>query len=87
MTGGQPARFTPRSPNLNALQNGSFFLLVPRECLNHVVPPGERHLRRLLNEYLAQHYQVLRRSPRALTRPPGTGDGDAFGAVHRGSET
>jgi putative transposase len=47
-----------RSPNLNAYAE-RFVLSIKSECLNHVVPLGERHLRLLVTEFVA-HYLVER---------------------------
>ena len=51
-------RLPPRSPNLNAYAE-RFVLSVKSECLDHIVPLGERHLRRTITEYAA-HYHVER---------------------------
>lgn len=51
-------RLPARSPNLNAFAE-RFVLSVKSECLDRVVPLGERHLRHLLDEYL-EHYHKER---------------------------
>ena len=47
-------RTPPRAPNCNAYAE-RFVRSVKEECLNHVVPIGERHLRRTVHEF-ATHY-------------------------------
>jgi transposase InsO family protein len=47
-----------KSPNLNAYAE-RFVLSIKSECLNHVVPLGERHLRLLVSEFV-EHYHVER---------------------------
>lgn len=47
-------RLPPRSPNLNAYAE-RFIRSIRTECLDHIVPLGERHLRTVLGEYL-EHY-------------------------------
>ena len=51
-------RLPSRSPNLNAFSE-RFVLSVKSECLDRVIPLGERHLRHLLAEYVA-HYHTER---------------------------
>jgi len=52
--GVHPVRLPARSPNLNAYAE-RFVRSIKEECLNRVVPLGERHLRRLMGEYV-EHY-------------------------------
>jgi transposase InsO family protein len=52
--GVQLVRMPPCSPNLNAFAE-RFVRSVRQECLRHVVPLGERHLRHLLAQYV-EHY-------------------------------
>jgi len=47
-------RLPARSPDLNAFAE-RFVLSVKSECLDRVIPLGERHLRHLLAEYV-EHY-------------------------------
>jgi putative transposase len=47
-----------RSPNLNSFAE-RFVGSIRRECLNHVIPLGEAHLRRIVTEYVA-HYNTER---------------------------
>lgn len=56
--GVQPVRLPRRSPNLNA-HIERFIGSVRRECLDYVIPLGERHLRHLLREYV-EHYHAER---------------------------
>jgi putative transposase len=51
-------RLPVKSPNLNAFAE-RFVLSIKSECLNHVVPLGERHLRMLVTEFV-EHYHVER---------------------------
>lgn len=57
-SGCKAVRLPARSPNLNAYAE-RFVLSVRSECLNHLVPLGEQHLRRALGEYVA-HYHTER---------------------------
>jgi len=52
-------RTPPRAPNCNAYAE-RFVRSVKEECLNHVVPIGERHLRRTVHEF-ATHYHRERK--------------------------
>lgn len=52
--GTRVVRTPPRAPNCNAYAE-RFDRSVKEECLNHVVPIGERHLRRTVHEF-ATHY-------------------------------
>jgi hypothetical protein len=47
-----------RNPNLNAFAE-RFVLSIKRECLDRMVPLGERHLRRAVSEFVA-HYHAER---------------------------
>lgn len=47
-------KLPPRSPNLNAYAE-RFVRSIKSECLNRVIPIGERHLRRSINAYI-EHY-------------------------------
>jgi transposase InsO family protein len=51
-------RLPVKSPNLNAFA-ARFGLSIKSECLDHVVPLGERHLRLLVSEF-AEQYHVER---------------------------
>jgi transposase InsO family protein len=44
-----------RSPNLNAVAE-RFVLSIRSECLNKLVPLGERHLRRTVSEYVEPYH-------------------------------
>src|SRR5882757_7847846 len=57
-SGVQSVRLPARSPNLNAFAE-RWIGSVRRECLAHVIPLGERHLRELVREYTA-HYHIER---------------------------
>jgi Integrase core domain/HTH-like domain len=77
--GGRPrGSDTPRAPNCNAYAE-RFVRSVKEECLNRVVPLGERHLRTTLHEFAA-HYHHERNhqglaneliEPPAVQRPTG----------------
>ena len=51
-------RLPPRSPNLNAYAE-RFVRSIKEECLSKIIPIGERHLRRAIEEYAA-HYHLER---------------------------
>jgi transposase InsO family protein len=55
-------RLPANSPNLNAYAE-RFVRSVRHECLRHIVPLGERHLRRVLHEYV-DHYHTERQGLR-----------------------
>ena len=70
--GVQPIRLPPKSPNLNAYAE-RFVRSIKEECLTRVVPLGERHVRRLVYEYI-EHYHRERNHQeldnQLLQRPP-----------------
>lgn len=51
-------RLPARSPNLNAYAE-RFVRSIKSECLRHVIPLGERHLRHVVEEYI-EHYHAER---------------------------
>lgn len=53
-----PVRLPSRSPNLNAYAE-RFVRSVKSECVAQVIPLGERHLRRVVSEYV-DHYHLER---------------------------
>jgi putative transposase len=53
-SGTKPVRLPARSPNLNAFAE-RFVLSIKSECLNMIIPLGEKHLRRAIREYM-EHY-------------------------------
>jgi len=53
-SGVEPLRLPARSPNLNAYAE-RFVLSIKSECLDKIVPLGERHLRCAIREYV-EHY-------------------------------
>ncbi len=53
-SGVRPIRLPARSPNLNAYAE-RFVRSIKSECLAHVIPLGEHHLRRAVKEY-TEHY-------------------------------
>jgi len=60
-------KLTPfRSPNLNPYAEG-WVGTIRRECLNHFIVFGERHLRYLIGEYLT-HYNTERAHPTLASR-------------------
>ena len=54
----EPVKLPPRSPSLNAYPE-RFVLSNKSECLDWVIPPGKRHLRRLIDEYTAHDHLEL----------------------------
>jgi transposase InsO family protein len=56
--GVKAVRLPPRSPNLNAYAE-RFVRSVRQECLDHIIPLGDDHLRRVLREYV-DHYHLER---------------------------
>ncbi len=56
--GTNPVRLPSRSPNLNAFAE-RFVLSIKSECLNKIIPLGEKHLRLAIKEYMA-HYHTER---------------------------
>jgi len=53
--GVKPLLLPARSPNLNAYAE-RFVLSIKSECLDRILPLGERHLRRAIGEYLAHYH-------------------------------
>ena len=51
-------RLPPKSPNLNAYAE-RFVLSIKSECLDRMVPLGERHVRYAIEEYV-EHYHFER---------------------------
>jgi putative transposase len=51
-------RLPPRSPNMNAYAE-RLVRSIKEECLSKIIPIGERHLRRVIEEY-AEHYHLER---------------------------
>ena len=51
-------RLPPNSPNLNAFAE-RFVRSIKSECMRHIIPLGERHLRTAIREYV-DHYHVER---------------------------
>jgi transposase InsO family protein len=56
--GVQVVRLPARSPNLNAYAE-RFVRSIRQECLRHIIPLGERHLRTVVAEFVA-HYHAER---------------------------
>ena len=57
-SGTNPVRLPARSPNLNAFAE-RFVLSIKSECLNKIIPLGEKHLRLAIKEYM-EHYHIER---------------------------
>jgi putative transposase len=57
-SGVRPVKLPSCSPNLNAYAE-RFVRSIKSECLNQIIPLGERHLRRAVREY-AEHYHPER---------------------------
>jgi transposase InsO family protein len=58
VAGVQLLRLPSRSPNLNAYAE-RFVRSIKHECLRHVIPLGERHLRAVLRDFV-EHYHAER---------------------------
>jgi transposase InsO family protein len=56
--GVQLLRLPSRSPNLNAYAE-RFVRSIKHECLRHIIPRGERHLRAIVREFV-EHYHAER---------------------------
>jgi hypothetical protein len=54
-----------RAPNANAYAE-RFMRSIKEECLDRLIPIGERHFRRALAEYV-EHYHLKPRSPSSGT--------------------
>jgi transposase InsO family protein len=54
----QLLRLPSRSPNLNAYAE-RFVRSIKHECLRHIIPLGERHLRAVVREFV-EHYHAER---------------------------
>ncbi len=57
-SGVETVKLPARSPNLNAHAE-RFVRSIKSECLAHIIPLGERHLRHAVKEY-TEHYHVER---------------------------
>jgi putative transposase len=65
-------RTLPSAPNCNAYAE-RFVRSVKEECLNRIVPLGERHLRRRLQEFAAHYHRERNHQGLAndlIERPP-----------------
>ena len=73
-----------RAPNANAYAE-RFVRSIKEECLDHIIPIGERHFRRVITEFVA-HYHLERNHQgldnRLIAGMPST---DAVGRVRRRS--
>ncbi len=80
MAGVEPLLLPARSPNLNAFAE-RFVLSVRAECLDRIVPLGERHLRHAVKEFVAHyhgernHQGLENRLIRAAPTPANTNGG------------
>ena len=54
--GVKPVRLPAHSPNLNAYAE-RFVLSVRTECLNRIIPLSERHLRRIISEFVTHYHE------------------------------
>jgi transposase InsO family protein len=70
-------RLPPRSPDLNAFAE-RFVLSIRSECLDRIVPLGERHLRRAISEFVdhyhgeRNHQGLENRLPLSTSEPANT---------------
>lgn len=55
-SGIEPVRLPRSSPNLNAYAE-RFVLSIKSECLDKIIPLGERHLRHTIREYMCHYHQ------------------------------
>jgi transposase InsO family protein len=76
-------KLPPRSPDLNAFAE-RFVLSIRSECLDRIVPLGERHLRRTIREYV-EHYHRERNHQGLENRliQPSAGPANNNGRVRR----
>ena len=79
--GVQLVRLPARSPNLNALAE-RFVLSIKSECLDRMIPLGERHLRLAIDEY-AEHCHFERPHQGLGSRLIDGGPETRAGPVHR----
>ena len=59
-------RLPPRSPDLNAFAE-RFVLPIKSECLNKIIPLGEKHLRSVIKEYMEHYHRERNHQERAST--------------------
>ena len=71
-TGIEIVKIPPRSPNLNPICE-RFLGSVRRECLDHTVILSERHLRRILGEYVETYFNRARPHQGLSQRVPSPG--------------
>ena len=75
-SGVETVKLPARSPNLNAYAE-RFVRSIKSECLCQIIPLGERHLRRAVNEY-TEHYHLERNHQgldnRLIEKPKGVID-------------
>ena len=78
-SGVKTVKLPARSPNLNSYAE-RFVLSVKSECLAKIIPLGEHHLRKAVNDY-AEHYHLERNHQgldnKLIERPTGRPDMDA----------
>jgi transposase InsO family protein len=75
-------RTPPAAPNCNAYAE-RFVRSVKEECLNRIIPLGERHLRRTLHEFAAHYHRERNHQGLAnelIERPP---ERTTTGAIRR----
>jgi len=75
-SGVETVKLPARSPNLNAYAE-RFVHSIKSECLAHIIPSGEQHLRHAVQEY-TEHYHIERNHQgldnRLIEERQGTGD-------------
>jgi putative transposase len=78
--GVETVKLPARSPNLNAYAE-RFVGSIHRECLSRIIPLGERHLRRVVEEYV-EHYHLERNHQglgnRLIEEPPANSNADGL---------
>jgi len=71
------------SPNLNAFAE-RFVRSIKQECLRHIVPLGERHLRRAVGEFVAHYHSERNHQGLGNIIPfPATASPDGPGPIRR----
>ncbi len=76
-------RLPARSPNLNAFAE-RFVRSIKQECLQHIVPLGERHLRRTVREFVAHYHSERNHQGLGNVIPfPAPGTPDESGPIRR----
>ena len=81
-TGIDVVKIPPRSPNLNPICE-RFLGSVRRECLDHVVILSERHLHRVLREYVETYFNSARPHQGLFQRIPALAESRSVSEIGR----